>query len=48
MSKNDARKAREDHRRMDNGTQVRTVSGLAMHAPVSVDSSGYWQRAKVA
>jgi transposase-like protein len=36
---------REDHRRMDNGRQVRTVSTLAMAAPTSVDWCGYWQRA---
>jgi hypothetical protein len=36
---------REDHRRMDNGTRVKLVSGLAMRSPVSVDRSGYWQRA---
>jgi hypothetical protein len=35
---------REDHRRMDNGRQVQTVSGLAMKAPMSVDWCGYWQR----
>jgi hypothetical protein len=33
---------REDHRRMDNGRQVRAVSGLAMAAPTSVDWRGYW------
>ena len=37
---------REDHRRMDNGRQVRSVSGLAMAAPTSVDWCGYWQRAQ--
>ena len=37
---------REDHRRMDNGGQVRAVMGLAMGAPTSVDWCGYWQRAK--
>jgi transposase-like protein len=37
---------REDHRREDNGTQVRRVAGLAMAARPSVDWSGYWQRAK--
>jgi transposase-like protein len=36
---------REDHRRVDNGSQVRGVMGLAMAAPVSVDWCGYWQRA---
>ena len=29
---------REDHRRVANGEQVRAVTGLAMRAPVSVDS----------
>ena len=37
---------REDHRRMDNGRQVSAVARLAMHAAVSVDWSGYWQRAR--
>ena len=36
---------REDHRRVANGTQVRSVMGLAMKAPTSVDWCGYWQRA---
>jgi transposase-like protein len=36
---------REDHRRDDNGAQVRRVAGLAMAARPSVDWSGYWQRA---
>lgn len=35
---------REDHRRVDNGRQVRAVATLAMAAPVSVDWCGYWQR----
>ena len=35
---------REDHRRVDNGTQVRAVATLAMAAPTSVDWCGYWQR----
>jgi hypothetical protein len=39
---------REDHRRVDNGTQVRAVSMLAMNAPTSVDWCGYWQRARKA
>jgi hypothetical protein len=39
---------REDHRRMDNGRQVKAVARLAMHAAVSVDWSGYWQRARKA
>jgi len=37
---------REDRRRVDNGTQVRSVVGLAMKAPTSVDWCGYWQRAR--
>ena len=36
---------REDHRRVDNKTQVRAVAGLALAARPSVDWSGYWQRA---
>jgi transposase-like protein len=36
---------REDHRRMDNGSQVKAVASLAMAAPTSVDWCGYWQRA---
>ncbi len=39
---------REDHRRMDNGRQVRRVSELAMGAATSVDWCGYWQRAQKA
>ena len=39
---------REDHRRVANGVQVRTVATLAMAAPVSVDWCGYWQRSKAA
>ncbi len=35
---------REDHRRTDNGEQVRVVSTLAMAAKKSVDWCGYWQR----
>ena len=35
---------REDHRRMSNGEQIATVSGLALSRPPSVDFSGYWQR----
>ena len=38
---------REDHRRVDNGGQVRGVVGLAMAAKPSVDFCGYWQRAAV-
>ena len=37
---------REDHRRVNNGAQVRAVAGLAMAAPISVDWCGYWQRAQ--
>ncbi len=36
---------REDHRRDDNGRQVRGVVGLALKARTSVDFCGYWQRA---
>jgi transposase-like protein len=36
---------REDHRRVDNGTQVKAVATLAMGAKTSVDWCGYWQRA---
>ena len=39
---------REDHRRMPNGAQVRTVMGLALSAPISVDWCGYWQRSRAA
>jgi len=35
---------REDHRRMDNGRQVRAIGALAMAAPTSIDWCGYWQR----
>jgi transposase-like protein len=38
---------REDMRRIDNGTQVKGVVGLALKAPPSVDFCGYWQRAAV-
>jgi hypothetical protein len=37
---------REDHRRIDNGTQVRNVMALAMACKPSVDWYGYWQRAE--
>jgi transposase-like protein len=37
---------REDHRRVDNGSQVQAVMGLAMAARPSVDFCGYWQRWK--
>jgi transposase-like protein len=36
---------REDARRVDNGSQVRRVTGLALAARPSVDFCGYWQRA---
>ena len=36
---------REDHRRADNGAQVRRVVALALKARPSVDFCGYWQRA---
>lgn len=39
---------RRDHRRVANGQQVKTVSGLAMAAPTSVDWCGYWQGANKA
>lgn len=39
---------REDHRRVDNGTQTRAVTTLALAASVSVDWCGYWQRGRVA
>jgi len=35
---------REDARRVDNGTQVRKVTELALHRGPSVDFSGYYQR----
>ena len=35
---------REDHRRDDNGAQVRGVARLALRARPSVDFCGYWQR----
>jgi transposase-like protein len=35
---------REDYRRVDNGSQVRSVIGLALGARPSVDFCGYWQR----
>ncbi len=35
---------REDHRRVDNGGQVRGVVGLALASKPSVDFCGYWQR----
>jgi transposase-like protein len=36
---------REDHRRLSNGEQVRSVATLAMASRPSVDWCGYWQRA---
>ena len=36
---------REEHRRADNGAQVRGVVALALKAPPSVKFCGYWQRA---
>jgi len=36
---------REDHRRVDNGTQVEAVLALALACKPSVDFCGYWQRA---
>jgi hypothetical protein len=38
---------REDHRRADNGRQVRGVVSLAMKSKPSVDFCGYWQRSRV-
>jgi hypothetical protein len=37
---------KEDHRRVDNGTQVHAVAGLALASKPSVDFCGYWQRAQ--
>ncbi|MGD0105730.1 MAG: IS1595 family transposase [Rhodopila sp.] len=37
---------REDHRRVDNGTQEKAVGMLAMACKPSVDFCGYWQRAQ--
>ena len=39
---------REDHRRMDNGSQATAVARLAMATSVSVDWCGYWQRHRTA
>ncbi len=36
---------REDHRRDDNGLQVRSVVALALKVRTSVEFCGYWQRA---
>ena len=38
----------DEHRRVDNGSQVRRVAHLAMKAAPSVDFCGYWQRAGAA
>lgn len=35
---------REDHRRVSNGEQWKTVTALALHHPVSGAWAGYWQR----
>lgn len=35
---------REDNRRVDNGSQVKRVTGLALTRGKSVDFTGYWQR----
>jgi hypothetical protein len=35
---------REDDRRVDNGSQVRRVTGFALKPANSVDFGGYWQR----
>jgi hypothetical protein len=35
---------REDNRRVDNGSQVRRVTGFALKRGKSVDFNGYWQR----
>ena len=35
---------RKDARRVDNGTQVRRVTELALHRGPSVDFAGYYQR----
>ena len=37
---------REEHRRVDNASQVKGVARLALNARPSVDFSGYWQRAE--
>jgi transposase-like protein len=39
---------REDHRRVDNGTQWAVITGAAARQPVSRDWKGYWQRRKAA
>ena len=36
---------REDHRRVDNGSQYLLVAGAAMACGVSRQWKGYWQRA---
>jgi hypothetical protein len=35
---------REDHRRLSNGDQVKSLTALAMMRKPSVDFSEYWQR----
>ena len=37
---------REEHSRVDNGSQVKGIARLALNARPSVDFSGYWQRAE--
>jgi len=37
---------REDYGRVDNGTQVRSSTALALYARQSVDFCGYWQRGR--
>ena len=37
---------REEHRRVDNGAQIRDVVALSLNARPSVDFCGYWQRAR--
>jgi hypothetical protein len=39
---------RNDHRRMSNGEQFRSVVGLVAKNAPSVDFCGYWQRHKAA
>jgi transposase-like protein len=39
---------KEDHRRVDNGTQHKAVTGLALAHPVSRTWAGYWQRSTTA
>jgi hypothetical protein len=37
---------REDRRRVSNGEQWNSVATLALHAPISRQWAGYWQRAR--